>query len=63
MMLPQYISERSAAAVWRMDMTGSRETTNQNALGVVQKITTVPWTRVLVVEPEDDGSSSENTKW
>ena len=63
MMLPQYVSERSAAAVWRMDMNGSRETTNQNALGVAWKITTVPWTRVLVVEPEDDGSSSENTRW
>ena len=49
--------------VTELDMTGSRETTNQNALGVVRKITTVPWTRVLVVEPEDDGSSSENTKW
>lgn len=44
-------------------MTESREMTNQNALGIVQKINTVPWTRVLVVEPEESGSSSENTRW
>ena len=63
MMLSQYISERSAAAVWRMDMTESREITNQPALEMVQMINTVPWTRVLVVEPEENGSSSESTRW
>lgn len=46
----------SAAAVSRMNTTEIRET-NQKAVGRVQKVDMVSWTRVIVVEPEKNGCS------